>query len=319
MLEVYRELRRVLPGDARHHRREARGRALPGRRDEPLDRGDDAGRQGAAGRHLALPRARASPRRPRSSFLDRDGERQLVHTSSWGVSTRLLGALIMSHSDDVGLRLPPTVAPAAGRRRADPARRGRRRGARRGRGAGGRDRRADLRRASRCACWPTCATAKRRRSAGSGSRRACRWSSKSARATSTEGVVAMRRRDDRGRSGGERRRGARSAPASADPRARSRRGYFEPAAERLERRGRHGTIDDLDDFRRVVRGRRRRMPRAGGFVRAPWSEAAESAAILEELKVSVRCIPFDQQLAPGSACVLTGKPAVVEAVFGKAY
>ena len=44
-------------------------------------------------------------------FLDKDGERQLVHTSSWGVSTRLLGALIMSHGDDVGLRLPPTVAP----------------------------------------------------------------------------------------------------------------------------------------------------------------------------------------------------------------
>ena len=44
-------------------------------------------------------------------FLDSDGERQLVHTTSWGVSTRLLGALIMSHGDDVGLRLPPTVAP----------------------------------------------------------------------------------------------------------------------------------------------------------------------------------------------------------------
>ena len=44
-------------------------------------------------------------------FLNKDGERQLVHTSSWGVSTRLLGALIMSHGDDVGLRLPPAVAP----------------------------------------------------------------------------------------------------------------------------------------------------------------------------------------------------------------
>src|ERR1051325_10348044 len=44
-------------------------------------------------------------------FLDRDGNRELVHTSSWGVSTRLLGALVMSHSDDDGLRLPPRVAP----------------------------------------------------------------------------------------------------------------------------------------------------------------------------------------------------------------
>ena len=44
-------------------------------------------------------------------FLDRDGESKLVHTSSWGVSTRLLGALVMSHSDDDGLRLPPRVTP----------------------------------------------------------------------------------------------------------------------------------------------------------------------------------------------------------------
>jgi prolyl-tRNA synthetase len=44
-------------------------------------------------------------------FLNAEGEREFVHTSSWGASTRLLGALIMSHSDDDGLRLPPTVAP----------------------------------------------------------------------------------------------------------------------------------------------------------------------------------------------------------------
>jgi len=37
------------------------------------------------------------------------------------------------------------------------------------------------------------------------------------------------------------------------------------------------------------------------------------------MKVTVRCIPFDQNLAPDSRCVLTGKPAVTEAVFAKAY
>ena len=39
----------------------------------------------------------------------------------------------------------------------------------------------------------------------------------------------------------------------------------------------------------------------------------------DELKVTVRCLPFDQHLPPDSRCVLTGKPAVVEAVFAKAY
>jgi prolyl-tRNA synthetase len=44
-------------------------------------------------------------------FLDADGERKLVWASSWGVSTRLIGALIMAHSDDNGLVLPPKLAP----------------------------------------------------------------------------------------------------------------------------------------------------------------------------------------------------------------
>jgi prolyl-tRNA synthetase len=44
-------------------------------------------------------------------FLGRDQKQQHVWTTSWGVSTRLIGALIMAHSDDNGLVLPPRVAP----------------------------------------------------------------------------------------------------------------------------------------------------------------------------------------------------------------
>jgi prolyl-tRNA synthetase len=44
-------------------------------------------------------------------FLGRDQQQQYCHTTSWGVSTRLIGALIMAHSDDEGLVLPPRVAP----------------------------------------------------------------------------------------------------------------------------------------------------------------------------------------------------------------
>jgi len=44
-------------------------------------------------------------------FLGRDQKQEFAWTTSWGVSTRLLGAMIMVHSDDEGLVLPPRVAP----------------------------------------------------------------------------------------------------------------------------------------------------------------------------------------------------------------
>jgi len=44
-------------------------------------------------------------------FLNKDGQLEYVHATSWGVSTRLIGALIMTHSDDNGLILPPKLAP----------------------------------------------------------------------------------------------------------------------------------------------------------------------------------------------------------------
>lgn len=45
-----------------------------------------------------------------TQFLDKDGKQKLVHQTSWGVSTRLIGGVIMTHSDDKGLVLPPRLA-----------------------------------------------------------------------------------------------------------------------------------------------------------------------------------------------------------------
>ena len=45
-------------------------------------------------------------------FQAENGEREFAWTTSWGVSTRLVGALIMTHSDDDGLIIPPKLAPA---------------------------------------------------------------------------------------------------------------------------------------------------------------------------------------------------------------
>jgi prolyl-tRNA synthetase len=44
-------------------------------------------------------------------FAGRDGQQQFAWTTSWGASTRLIGGLVMTHSDDKGLVLPPRIAP----------------------------------------------------------------------------------------------------------------------------------------------------------------------------------------------------------------
>jgi prolyl-tRNA synthetase len=137
-----------------------------------FDRGDDAGRQGAAGRHqhyLGTGFAEAAGIR----YQDKEGQ-QLCHTTSWGVSTRLIGGVIMTHGDDDGLRVPPQIAPqqivilpmlrdndedAALLAYCEDLRRA----------LAGRPRWA-----SRSACCSTSAPARPRKSAGAGSRRAFR-------------------------------------------------------------------------------------------------------------------------------------------------
>ncbi|MEZ5682441.1 MAG: proline--tRNA ligase [Erythrobacter sp.] len=44
-------------------------------------------------------------------YQDREGSQTYAHTTSWGVSTRMVGGVIMTHGDDDGLRLPPRIAP----------------------------------------------------------------------------------------------------------------------------------------------------------------------------------------------------------------
>jgi prolyl-tRNA synthetase len=248
-------------------------------------------------------------------FLDREGNREYVHTSSWGVSTRLLGALIMSHGDDSGLRLPPTVAPqqvvVVPIVRDDDG----------GEVVEAAQRLAAELRETRCGAAALRASADvRDRDAPS---KRWEWIRKGVPIVIEigprdlrEGVVTVRRRDADGLAAEPL---DRDAAATEVPRIleEMQRAYFERAATRLAT----CTATDVEDLASFAEWF---DDAAGegvskGFVRAPWSEAPESAELLEDLKVTVRCIPFDQRLPAASACVLTGKPAVVEAVFAKAY
>ncbi len=63
--------------------------------------------QGGTSHHLGTSFAEAYD----VTYTDEDEEEKLAHTTSWGLSWRALGALIMTHGDDQGLVLPPTIAP----------------------------------------------------------------------------------------------------------------------------------------------------------------------------------------------------------------
>ena len=63
--------------------------------------------QAGTSHYLGTNFARASGIR----YQNREGGESLCHTTSWGVSTRMVGGVIMTHGDDDGLRLPPRIAP----------------------------------------------------------------------------------------------------------------------------------------------------------------------------------------------------------------
>ena len=67
-------------------------------------------------------------------------------------------------------------------------------------------------------------------------------------------------------------------------------------------------FEDLKEFFKMERG----------FVRAKWSEDISSLSALDELGVTIRCLPYDQTGSPGR-CVLTGRPATKDAIFARAY
>ena len=94
------------------------------------------------------------------AYSDRDNQRQHPFQTSWGLSARTVGAVIMAHGDDMGLILPPKVAPDAGRRGADHTQQ--RRGGRCGRGGSRRASRARMPRRGPAASRPSRGDAPRR-------------------------------------------------------------------------------------------------------------------------------------------------------------
>ena len=72
------------------------------------------------------------------------------------------------------------------------------------------------------------------------------------------------------------------------------------------------TVESYDEFKSIIEEK-------SGFVKCGWDgDPKTEAAIQEETKATIRCIPFEQQVDDLS-CVYSGKPAKYQVVFGKAY
>ncbi|WP_456425329.1 proline--tRNA ligase [Rhodocaloribacter sp.] len=237
------------------------------------------------------------------TFQNRDNELEYVWSTSWGVSTRLIGALIMTHSDDQGLVLPPRLAPTQVvivpiyRKDADKS--------------------AVLEAAERIRERLKAAGISVKLDAREGYRPGWKFNE-----YEVQGVpirLALGPRDVRNDAVEMARRDTRTKEvvpqAGLVERIRDtldaiQRNLFDRA---LRFREEHTTsVDTYEDFKAVLEEK-------GGFVLAHWDGDAETEArIKEETRATIRCIPLDRDEEPG-VDMLTGKPSKGRVVFAKAY
>jgi prolyl-tRNA synthetase len=78
-------------------------------------------------------------------------------------------------------------------------------------------------------------------------------------------------------------------------------------------------IDSLEEFRAYFTPKNAQQPEIhGGFATGYWVEDPETDALLKDLKVTIRCLPLGDSPPPGK-CLFTGRPATQKAIFAKAY
>ncbi|HLF63750.1 MAG TPA: proline--tRNA ligase [Saprospiraceae bacterium] len=233
-------------------------------------------------------------------FLNEQNVEDYVWATSWGVSTRLVGGLIMTHSDDDGLILPPRLAPVKvvivpipkpspeigevadkmiGELQA--------------RGISAKYDRDDTKRPGfKFAEHELCGIPVR---LGMGMR------------DIEKGVVEVVRRDTREKASVPRDGVADYVQNLLD---QIQSDLFARALQYREEHTSH--VDDYNTFREILEEK-------GGFVYAHWDGTTETELkIKEETKATIRCIPLDTKEESGK-CILTGKPSSRRVPFAKAY
>ena len=242
-------------------------------------------------------------------FTDEDGARRHVWQTSWGVSTRMVGGVIMAHGDDTGLRLPPALAPtqlvvvpiwkteaekpsvlAAAQGIADAATGAGLRvhiDAREGRTPGWKYNHWEMKGVPlRCEVGPRDVAA---------------------------GTCVLARRDIPGKAG-------KTAGVPLEPVqlvATLRTALDEVQASLLAQAVafRDAHIVDVTSYEQL-----QQVVDTGCWARGPWSGSVEDEArVKTETGATFRCYPFDQPKAGPLTCFMTGQPATEVAIFAKAY
>jgi prolyl-tRNA synthetase len=249
-------------------------------------------------------------------FQDKAGVQQYCWTTSWGVSTRLIGMMIMTHSDDNGLRLPPAIAPqqliiVPLIRSAD----------QQGEVLDAAARLADRIRAQSWQGAPVRCHVDRREISAPEKR--WEWIKKGVPIICelgprdiASGVVTVTMRVD----GPSVRKPVpieELVATTAERLRRTRDELFAQAdAYRVRRTVTH--LTNYDDFVRYFTVAQATTDDGPGFVVAKWCGTVASEQKLKGLGVTIRCLP-DQQSGSVGQCILTGAPAIIDAVFARAY
>ncbi len=236
-------------------------------------------------------------------YADREGKLQHVWATSWGVSTRLMGALVMTHSDDKGLVLPPKLAPyqviivpiyrseeqkQAVANKAEEVMK-------------------DLRAAGVTVRFDDRDTHKPG------------WKFNEYELKGVPVRIAIGPKDLENGTLEIARRDLLSKEIVSIENAVSyiqevleemQTGLFERA---LKYRAEHTTkVETYEEFKEV-------LDTKGGFILAHWDGTAETEALIqEETKATIRCIPIDAEEEEG-VCIITGKPSHRRVAFARAY
>ena len=235
------------------------------------------------------------------TFQTKDNQEEWVWATSWGISTRLVGAVILTHGDEKGLRLPPKIAPV--QVIVIPISK-------------------DDQQTAEVKAYlnPIIAALER-----SGVRVQVDWTDNSPGFKFNEwemkgaplrmeagprdvqqGNVVLARRDT-----GEKQVLAKNEAVEKIPYLLEniQQGLFDQALKFREENTHN--IESYDEFKKVIK--------KGGFVRCGWDGTEKTETrVKEETKATIRCIPFDENPS-GLTCVFSGQPAKHEVIYAKAY